>query len=572
MTSSALAPLAPSPAPASRLSAPPDAARHPAARPRPSASIGARLAWLTLGAVGAVMTVGFISVGQVWRIDQGMQAMGGQELPAVARLAGAEAAFQDLLATAYLQVMHNDIVKIGAVDALVKARREALDAQLAEYAAGPHDTREEAMLTQHAANLAAFYKAMESAHQSNREHIMVEARDTLFDAEPKIRKVSEDLRAHRLYVQQRAEQRVAAGRDTYRSALATAAIATALAVGLLGFFGNQTRRRIGASVRGLRQTVTAVRDTLDLRLRAPVVARDEIGATVEAFNDMLASIRESVTRARQGVQQLTTAAAGMAELAEGMSGGAERQHGAVQEMASNLQQLSVSISHVSDKAADANAGARHSGELAQQGCDVIRTATRDIDQVNHGSHAVADRLAQVASHAQRIGAVVGIIREVAEQTNLLALNAAIEAARAGEQGRGFAVVADEVRKLAERTAQSTGEIERSVSAMRADADASVSDMTRTVAEITQSVAHAGEAGAMVARIAEVSASAQAATADISEAIRAEAQASEHLSRQVEAVSRMAEETSVGATRSSAASRALYALADELGTAIHRFQV
>jgi len=155
-------------------------------------------------------------------------------------------------------------------------------------------------------------------------------------------------------------------------------------------------------------------------------------------------------------------------------------------------------------------------------------------------------------HSQQIAKIVLVIKEVADQTNLLALNAAIEAARAGEQGRGFAVVADEVRKLAETTASSTKEIAATIDTMRADAGHAVLSMRSVVSQVAQGVEHAHEANASIKKIGEGSRNAVGMVEEITAAIREQGVATNSIATKVERIAQMSEESSQAAVHSAEA--------------------
>ncbi|HEX5126240.1 MAG TPA: methyl-accepting chemotaxis protein, partial [Rhodocyclaceae bacterium] len=203
---------------------------------------------------------------------------------------------------------------------------------------------------------------------------------------------------------------------------------------------------------------------------------------------------------------------------------------------------------------------------------VIGNTTSDIHAIAEMAHRASQSLQELEQHSARIDTVVGVIREVADQTNLLALNAAIEAARAGEQGRGFAVVADEVRKLAERTAQSTREIGETISAMRQSAETAAAGMRQTVEQVESGVARANVANVSIAKISEVSTNAVSMVGDIAAAINAQGETAHSMSQQVERIARMADENTAAAGSSSHAAKELDSLALRLREVVAQYKV
>jgi len=203
---------------------------------------------------------------------------------------------------------------------------------------------------------------------------------------------------------------------------------------------------------------------------------------------------------------------------------------------------------------------------------VIGQTVSDIQGIALSVHEAAELIHELEQHSQQISKIVIVIREVADQTNLLALNAAIEAARAGEQGRGFAVVADEVRKLAERTGTSTKEIASTVSAMRTNASNAVICMQGVVSKVTEGVERAQEANRSIKKIGEGSRNAVAMVTEITNAIREQGSATNNIAIQVERIAQMSEQSSAAAGNSAQTAQDLDRLANDMKRIVSTYQL
>lgn len=240
--------------------------------------------------------------------------------------------------------------------------------------------------------------------------------------------------------------------------------------------------------------------------------------------------------------------------------------------AAAIEELTVSINEVSEIAMTTEKNSRETADLADKGGEVVRDAARKIESIAASVHDSTERIQSLVDRSQEIGKITQVIKEIADQTNLLALNAAIEAARAGEQGRGFAVVADEVRKLAERTSQATSEISGMVDAIQSDTQQTVLAMEGATPLVKQGQELALQATAVLDDIQRQATDSLAKAREVANATKAQATTANEIAGHVETIATMTEQTNAASQSNAAAADQLNALAGKLQQDMSYFKV
>ncbi|MCJ2370414.1 methyl-accepting chemotaxis protein [Pseudomonas sp. RGM 3321] len=330
-----------------------------------------------------------------------------------------------------------------------------------------------------------------------------------------------------------------------------------------------------------RQITTPLQETLevvervasgDLSRNLNVDRKDELGKLQATIQRMTVSLRELVGGIRDGVTQIASAAEELSAVTEQTSAGVNSQKVETDQVATAMHEMTATVQEVARNAEEASEAAVAADQQARDGERVVNEAIAQIERLASAVGNSSEAMGALKQESDKIGSVLDVIKSVAEQTNLLALNAAIEAARAGEAGRGFAVVADEVRSLAQRTQKSTEEIEALIARLQSGTQqaATVMDSSRELS--TSSVELTRRAGGSLENITKTVSAIQAMNQQIAAAAEEQSATAEEINRSIINVRDVSEQTSAASEETAASSVELARLGNHLQLLVSRFTV
>ena len=318
-----------------------------------------------------------------------------------------------------------------------------------------------------------------------------------------------------------------------------------IALGLvLMFFLWRTYRSlldlVGTSVEQLKTDLhlLAMGD-FSLPIKVPQGSKESL---IGLLGGMQSTLKGIIAKVSHSTEELSDSADSIAQIAEQTALFATSQQSSTQTMAAAIEELVVSISHLSDNATHADELSKVSANTLEEGSGVIKETLDSIENISTTVGEAASTISELNGHTQQISDIIEVIRGIADQTNLLALNAAIEAARAGEQGRGFAVVADEVRNLASRSAASTQQITGMISKIQSGADASIRSMETTVNNVSRGVTLANQTGEAISSIRSHAANLTGLMGEISHTLREQSTAANEVVSTVGNITSLSEQS------------------------------
>jgi methyl-accepting chemotaxis protein len=332
-------------------------------------------------------------------------------------------------------------------------------------------------------------------------------------------------------------------------------------------------RKLLAGLAALRDALTEIsRGAGDLTARLPVRSNDEVGQAATAFNHFLEQLHSMFRDVREQVTQVNEEVGSVAATTSRITQDFVRQTDELSATAATIEEVTVSIGHIAETVRETEAAMQTADSESTRSAESVGQVTREIVRIAETMGGLSSVVSRLGSRSDEIAGIVGAIKDIADQTNLLALNAAIEAARAGEQGRGFAVVADEVRKLAERTAEATVEIGRMIDSIRSEMTSAVTGMDDAQRIVSSGVGLAEQATEGIRNIQSRVSDVMVRIRDISGATSEQASATSEMAKRSEQVHAMIEESSDALHATERMLTSVDQRAERLGQIVGRFRL
>lgn len=310
----------------------------------------------------------------------------------------------------------------------------------------------------------------------------------------------------------------------------------------------------------------------DLTKRLQINRKDEIGELAQIFNTFLSNLQELIRSIKTTAVDVAGNAGEISQINGKLSQELSQQNSHTAKVAAAVEEMSASVTEVAQKSGEAANNAKEAGQRAAEGGRVVSKTVEEIKQIATDVNASVDSISALGKKSDEIGQIISVITDIADQTNLLALNAAIEAARAGEHGRGFAVVADEVRKLAERTSQATQRVAQSIREIQAGTSGAVEKINGGAKRVGKGVELAGQAGGSLEQILASSGTLENMVQSIASAAEQQSHASVDIAKSVEQISEITRQSADGAQHAATVAETMQQQAEKFRSLVERFKV
>lgn len=536
-------------------------------------TISKRLLILLATSIISLILISGVGLFQMNRVYTATNFSNENVVPSILVLETAQKEFMTLRIRVYRHILNNDPKALADIDASIEDAKKNIDSKLKSYEKLISDAEDQRLLDNEKKSLSTYLQMLEPILVLSRQNKNEEALKNIEQVAKSARELQTALEEHMHFNEKLGLKTAEAGLAAKEIATWSSIIIGLVAVLIVGGLGLQIRSSLTTRLSEANRLAQGIASgDLSIRNSPQSVSNDEAGMLIQSMEKMRQDLARTVSAIASSSDELATSAAQLSTTAQQVSASTQSQSSSTAASAAAVEELTVSIDHVGGSADDASEEARAAGDLAITSGKGVETATLQINRVAESVQETAQQIQTLSEHIKQIGNITTVIHEVADQTNLLALNAAIEAARAGEQGRGFAVVADEVRKLAERTTKSVQEISTVVSTIQSSVSIAVTSMQSNCNLVTD-VVHASEsASSSMGGIRNATEMVRNAITGISEAMREQRSASTELSRNVETIAQMSEENSAAVASVASTANALVAVSGRLKTAVANFRL
>ena len=450
-------------------------------------------------------------------------------------------------------------VALARCDDAVKSADAALEQLQSTDSAADAQSLRDAIAKYHG-ELASLKEAMQ-----NRAELLAQMKSVVSDV---MQSQSDLEQALEKYSSSISTAQDADARRAKQIAISVTAVAAILGTFTALFIARGVTRRVAT----IKDRVQQIQTTRNLKQRVDLAATDELGELAQSFDTFVGDLHAVIKTAGSAATNVAAAATEVSASAEQLSRGIQTQSSQITQVSAAVEENTQSVVEVARKSSDAASQSKNSGACASKGGEIVTRTIDQMEQINTQVTSTAAAMQQLESKSNQIGEIIKVINEIAEQTNLLALNAAIEAARAGEHGRGFAVVADEVRKLAERTTNATDEVSGSIQEIQREIKSAGESMRHNTERVHSGVELARTAGDALSQIMQGSGTVESAIASIAAAAEQQSAAGEEIARSIQQINAIANESTSAATQSAAAASQLSAEAEKLQSLVAQFVV